>query len=64
MVSTDQADPIRFYFRISWNDVDFICLSRSYSGGHQKPPTLTASKTKYEKFGPKLRNMYFGTLTF
>jgi hypothetical protein len=28
-------------------------LSLRVSAGPQKPQTLTASKTKYEKFGPK-----------
>ena len=44
MMSTDQADPIRFYIRISFS------LSPSISTGPQKPPTLSASKIKYENF--------------
>ena len=31
-----------------------IFLSPRVSEGPQKPQTLTASKTKYEKFGPKI----------
>ena len=30
-------------------------LSPRVSGGPQKPETLTASKSKYEKFGPKIQ---------
>ena len=37
-----------------WNNVVFIFLSPRVSEGPQKPQTLTASKTKYEKFGPKI----------
>jgi hypothetical protein len=29
-------------------------LSPTVSAGHQKHQTLTGSKTKYEKFGPKI----------
>ena len=36
-------------------------LSPRVSAGPQKPQTLTASKTKFEKFGP-LKNRYFGVL--
>ena len=56
--STDQAIPSCFYFRISWILVEQCCfyffLSPRVSGGPQKPQTLTASKIKYEKFGPKI----------
>ena len=57
--STDQAIPSCFYFRISWILVEQCCfyffLSPRVSGGPQKPQTLTASKTKYEKLGPKFK---------
>jgi hypothetical protein len=47
-------------------------LSLRVSAGPQKPQTLTASKTKYEKFGPKfgpkfnysLKDRYFSDLIF
>ena len=51
MVWTNQADPIRFYFRISWILMEQrwfnFFLSPSFSAGPQKPPTLTASKIKF-----------------
>ena len=47
--STDQAIPSCFYFRISW-----ILMEQRVSGGPQKPQTMTASKSKYEKLGPKI----------
>ena len=31
-------------------------LSPRVSGGPQKPQTMTASKSKYEKLGPKILN--------
>jgi hypothetical protein len=34
-------------------------LSPWVSAGPQKPQTLTASKTKYEKFGPKIQKFKF-----
>ena len=56
--STDQAPPSCFYFRVSWILMEqhffFIFLSPRVSAGPQKPQTLTASKTKYENFGPKI----------
>ena len=56
--STDQAIPCCFNFRISWILVEQRCfyffLSPRVSGGPQKPQTLTASKSKYEKFGQKI----------
>ena len=56
--STDQAIPSCFYFRILWILMEQRCfyffLSPRVSAGPQKPQTLTASKIKYEKFGPKI----------
>jgi hypothetical protein len=56
--STDQAIPSCFYFRISWILLEqlffYFFLSPRVSAGPQKLQTLTASKTKYEKFGPKI----------
>ena len=58
VLSTDQGIPSCFYFRISWILLEQRCfyffLSPRVSGGPQKPQTLTASKSKYEKFGPKI----------
>ena len=43
------------FHEYQWNNVVFIFfLSPRVSGGPQKLQTLTASKTKYEKFGPKI----------
>ena len=33
--------------------------SPPFSAGPQKPQTLTASKIKYEKFGPKIEEWVF-----
>ena len=33
----------------------YFFLSPRVSAGPQKPQTLTASKPKYEKFGPKIQ---------
>ena len=56
--STDKAIPSFFYFRISWILMEqryfYFFLSPRVSAGPQKPQTLTASKTKYEKFGSKI----------
>ena len=56
--STDQAIPTCFSFKISRISMEQSCfyffLSPRVSGGPQKLQTLTASKTKYEKFGPKI----------
>ena len=55
--STDQAIPSCFYFRISWISMKqrcFYLFPPWVSGGPQKLQTLTASKTKFEKFGPKI----------
>ena len=58
VLSTDQAIPSCFYFRISWISMEQRCfyffLSPRVSGGPQKLQTLTASKTECEKFGPKI----------
>ena len=51
--TTNQALPSCFYFRISRILMEqYFFLSPWVSAGPQKPQTLTASKTKYEKFGP------------
>jgi hypothetical protein len=59
MGSTDQADPSCFYFRISWILMErrwfYFFLSPPLVAGPQKPQTLTASKPKYENFGPKIQ---------
>ena len=59
MVSTNQADPRCFYFRISWILMGrhwfHFFLSSPFSAGPQKPWTLTASKITYEKFDQKFR---------
>ena len=56
--STDQAIPSCFYFRISWILMEqhffLFFLSPRVSAAPQKPQTLNASKTKYEKFEPKI----------
>ena len=56
--STNQSIPSCFYFKISWMLMKQRCfyffLSPRVSAGPQKPQTLTASKTNYEKFGPKI----------
>ena len=54
--STDQGIPSCFYFRISFHGTTLFLffLSPQVSGGPQKPQTLIASKSKYEKFGPKI----------
>ena len=50
------------------NDVDFIFLSPWLVEGPQKSQTLTASKPRYEDFGPKIKFLikkrYLGVLTF
>ena len=58
MGSTDQADPSCIYFRISLILMErrwFFSLSPPLDAGPQKPQTLTASKPKYENFGPKIQ---------
>ena len=56
--STDQANPSCFYFRISWILMEwpwfYLFLSPPLVAGPQKPQKLTASKPKYENFGPKI----------
>ena len=49
----------------------FLIVQNFANSAHptQKPQTLTASKTKYEKFGSKIliphqKNRYFGALIF
>ena len=42
------------FHEYQWNNVVFIFLSPRVSEGPQKPQTLTASKTKHEKFGSKI----------
>ena len=58
VLSTDQAIPSCFCFRISWILMEQRCfyffLSPLVSGGPQKPQILTAAISKYEKFGPKI----------
>ena len=39
------------FHEYKWNNIVFIFLSPRVSAGPQKPQTLTASKSKYEKFG-------------
>ena len=55
MGSTNQAVPSCFYQNvININGTTFKKnLSPQFSAGPQKPPTLSASKFKYENFGPK-----------
>ena len=52
LVSTDQAIPSCFYFRISWILMEqhffYFFLYPWISAGPQKPQTLTASKTTLE----------------
>ena len=56
--STDQACSSGFYFRIALKSTGTTLFSsKSFpliSAGPQKPQKLTASKIKYEKFGPKI----------
>ena len=42
------------FMNINGTTLFLIFLSPRVSEGPQKPQTLTASKTKYEKFGPKI----------
>ena len=62
MVSTDQADPIRYYFRISWILMErcwfHFFLSPLFSAGPQKPPTLT------KNLDSSLKNRYSSVLIF
>ena len=55
MGSTDQAYSSCFYFRIDGITLVLFSLSPRVSAGPQKPQTLTASKHKYENFGPKIQ---------
>ena len=70
IVSTNQAHPIHFYFRISWIFMEqhwlHFFLSLSFSARPWKPPTLTASNIKYEKFwsDSSLKNRYSCALIF
>ena len=56
MVSTNQADPGCFYFRISWILMEgrWFYYS-SFNARPQKPQTLIASKINYENFDQKFR---------
>ena len=60
MGSTDQADPSCFYVLQNFMNINgtalfLFFLSPRVSGGPQKPQTMSASKSKYEKFGPKIQ---------
>ena len=49
-----QVVSILEFHEYQWNNHVFIFLSPWVSAGPQKPLTLIASKTKYEKFWPKI----------
>ena len=58
MVSTNQAYPSSFYFRISWILMKehwfYFFSSPPFNAGPQKPRTLTSSKNKNENSWPKI----------
>ena len=58
MVSTNQADPTCFYFRISWILMEgrrvYFFSSPPFNAGPQKPQTLMSSKDKYDNSWPKI----------
>ena len=45
---------VQYFININGTMLFLFSLSPWVSAGPQKPQTFTASKTKYEEFGPKI----------